>query len=269
MKLSLKLVTLMVCLASMAMAGVVFEVETKDHDQSPVKSTAWVENGNLKMGIPSARSKQSGTVIYRGDRREMVVVDHERKSYMVIDAAMIKSVAGQVDMAMNRMQDMLKNVPESQRAAIEKMMKEKMPVQSKPKRPKDTMTKTGERAKVNGYPCVKYIASRGDRKTREIWVTDWDNIEGGDEAVEAFEGLSDFFEEIMKFGDSSSMGSMSDNLFAHLKELNGFPVSTKDFGEDGSLDSESNLRSAKRTRLDPAEFEPPSGYKRRSMPGRR
>ena len=54
-----------------------------------------------------------------------------------------------------------------------------------------------------------------------------------------------------------------------MKELGGFPVVTSEFGEDGSLEGESALRSAKRQTIDPDAFEPPSGYKRQEMlPGR-
>ncbi len=267
MKGYLKWAALMLACASVATAGVVFEIETKDHGQSPEETTAWVEGKNLKMEIPSSTTGGSGTAIFRGDRREMVVVDHDDKSYMVVDGEMLAGIAGQLGQVMSQMQDALKNVPEGQRAAIEKMMKEKMPPQAKPKRPRDTIAKTGERAKHNGYPCVKYEVSRQGKKVRELWVTDWSNVEGGEEAMEAFKSMAEFFEEMLDaFGDMGN-ASMSSNMFVQLREIDGFPVVTREFDDDGSLESESTLRSSKRRTLDPADFEPPAGYKRRSMGG--
>ena len=52
-----------------------------------------------------------------------------------------------------------------------------------------------------------------------------------------------------------------------MKQIDGFPVVTSGLGADGSVEDESSLRSARRRTLDPADFEPPSGYKRRSMLG--
>jgi hypothetical protein len=52
-----------------------------------------------------------------------------------------------------------------------------------------------------------------------------------------------------------------------MKELGGFPVVTRDFGNDGALKVETVLRSAKRQTIEPSAFEPPSGYKRQEMFG--
>ncbi len=51
-----------------------------------------------------------------------------------------------------------------------------------------------------------------------------------------------------------------------MKELGGFPVVTREFDDyDGSLEGETALRSARRQTLDPDAFEPPKGYRLRSM----
>ena len=55
------------------------------------------------------------------------------------------------------------------------------------------------------------------------------------------------------------------HAFDELDQLGGFPVLTREFGDDGSLEAESVLKSARRQTLDPDAFEPPSGYKRQSM----
>ena len=153
--------------ASPLWAGVVFEVETTYRDR--VESTATsVEGRNLKMEIASKSQRDKGEMIYRGERREMVVVDHEDKSYVVMDEEAMKQIAGQVGQAMAQMQEALKNVPEGQREMVEKMMKERMPQAQAPQRPKSELKKTSERATHNGYPCVKYEVQRGGRKVREL-----------------------------------------------------------------------------------------------------
>ncbi len=127
---------------------------------------------------------------------------------------------------------------------------------------------TGEKAKKAGYPCVKYVVTRDGVMIAELWVTDWSNVEGGQEIMGVFKDMGDFVREMME-SVSAGLGPMAGQLdqgfLGLMSEVDGFPVVTRQFEDDGSLDSESILRSARRQKLDPAEFEPPSGYKRRQM----
>ncbi|MCH9651578.1 MAG: DUF4412 domain-containing protein [Deltaproteobacteria bacterium] len=252
--------------------GVVFEVETTDHEQSSPKAETTevaAEGKNLKMNIRSGNRGSDGDMIFRGDRREMVVIDHDDKSYYLMDEETLSSIAGQVNQALSQVQEALKQVPEDQRAMVEKMMKQHLPGETEKREP-PKLRKTSERAEKGGYPCLKYEVSRDDQKIRELWVTDWSQIEGGGEAKEAFQSLAGFFAEMMEsFESVSGTGGfpshLEDNPFAYMKDLDGFPVVTRELGDDGSLESESVLRSSQRRSLDPEEFEPPSGYKRRTM----
>jgi hypothetical protein len=252
-----------------AFAGVVFEIETKHHE-SGLKATAYTyaEGRNLKMDILAGEGGSGkGSVIYLGDRREVVVVDDDDKTYTVVDEESMQQIASQVSGVMDQMQEALKNVPKEQRTAVEEMMKQRMPSQM-PERSKSVLRKTSDRTDKHGYPCVRYEILHDGHKIRELWVTDWSNVEGGREAVDAFEGLAGFFTELLDsipdFGDG---GPGVDQAFEHLKEIGGFPVVSLGFAEDGSLEDESSLRSSRRQTLDPATFEPPAGYKRRSMLG--
>lgn len=253
--------------ASQVSAGVVFEIETKDHKSSDSGVVqAFVEGKNLKMLITSSDSLKSNEMIFRGENREMVVVDHDGQSYMVIDEAMINSIGEQLRGVEAQMREALKNVPPEQRAMMEKMMKGRMPPQAGLARSRVELRRTSESGNKNGYPCVKYEAVLDGQKVREVWVTPWDNVEGGDEAAEAFEAMAEFFTEMRdsmpRFGRDENE---NDNPFEDMKELNGFPVLTYEYATDGSLESESALNSSARRTLDMEEFEPPSGYKRQQM----
>ena len=267
------LLLLAALLATPLAAGVVYEIEVIDHEQTPPKTEsiqAAVEGHNLKMGIASQGRGSQGEMIFRGDRREVVVIDNDNQTFTVIDEAALQQIAGQVGAAMSQMQEALKNVPEDKRAMFEQMMKERMPqAQQVPKRPTTELEKTNERGTKNGYPCVKYEVHQEGRKLRELWVTDWSNIEGGEQTVDAFEDMADFFREMLdsipNLGGGQGPPGMENHVFEHMKELGGFPVVTREFDDDGSLEGESALRSARRRTLDPADFEPPAGYKRQEM----
>ena len=271
----LHIVLAAVLAATPLFAGVVFEMETKDHDSSPprMESIAMLVDGRNLKSEPGASDRNSqSTMIYRGDRREMVVIDHGNESYFVMDRETMKAMSGQMSQAMKQMQEALKKVPAEQRAMVEKMMKQRMPAMQPPRRPAGELRKTADRADLHGYPCVKYEVLREGRKIRELWVTDWSNVEGAGEVAGVFRDMAAFFSEMLEsFSSGAGPGlsqTVGDNVFRHMNELDGFPVVTKNYGNDGSLTGESALRSAKHRAVDPAEFEPPAGYKRREMMGR-
>lgn len=267
-------VWVLACLAvSPLTAGVVYEVEVTSHEASQTTTEmieTQVEGLNLKMGIASKGSGTAGEMIFRGDRREMVVVDNDQQTYMVIDEATIDRVAGQLNSVMAQMEEALKNVPEDRRAMVEQMMKQRMPAAAEVATDEGSgsvLERTGERADKNGYPCVKYVVSRDGKKLRELWVTDWSNVDEDGEAAEVFEEMADFFRQLMEAIPKMGPGGapLDDNFFEHMKELGGFPVVTLEFDDEGGLESQAALRSARRMTLDPDAFEPPSGYKRQTM----
>jgi len=283
-KLFLSLVSSTI-LAMNAYAGVVFQVETTYHSGSPGVETSEmsVEKPNLKMEIMSGENSagQKEEVIFRGDRREMVVINHEEQYYMVVDPDKIQKmgaeVSGQIDQAMKELETHIEGLDPKQQAMINEMLKGQGGVggvglpgaMAPPKRIASEYRKTSQRASKQGYPCVKYEVFKGGEKVQELWVTDWDNVKGSDEVEAAFEGLEKFLEEMMEsvgempgFGDGfigTSDGSV--NIFS---KIDGFPVVTREF-EGGELESETVLKSVSERDLDPDAFEPPKGYRLRTM----
>jgi hypothetical protein len=166
-----------------------------------------------------------------------------------------------------QMAEAMKNVPPEQRAMVERMMKGRMPEQA-PKGPVTELVRTSESADKNGYPCVKYNVLADGREVRQLWVTDWKNLEGGEDASRVFLEMSDFFSAMLE-SVSQFSGLMAEdtarNAFAQLKELNGFPVVTEELAGDGSVANRSVLHSTREQAFEPDDFEPPAGYKMRSM----
>lgn len=257
-----------VLMATPAFAGVVYEVETKDFSSSPARvfdAEMVVEGRSLKMGVEADKGGTANDMIFRGDRREMIVVDHDSRSYFVMDEATLKELAAKLNEVTAMMEQAMANVPESQRAMVEKMMKQRMPQQAAPRETSE-LRKTGDRDTVNGYPCVRYELWRGGLRVSELWVTDWSNIEGGPETTQAFQEMSEFFKEMLdSIPQFAGGGEVADTAFEHMKEMNGFPVVTREFADDGSLERMVRLKSATRRTIDPTAFEPPTGYKRKDM----
>ncbi len=284
---TLILLVLLALAGSPLLAGVVFQVETTYHSGSPGRgpegSTMSVEGKNLKMEILPGQGGSAGGVkdeaIFRGDRRQMVAVDHRDQTYMVIDGEAVKNLGGQVQgqmqQAMKELEKQLEGLDPKQREMMEKMLKGKMgqmggAAGAPPQAPASEFRNTGERATRQGYPCVRYDVLRGGEKFQELWVTDWSNVKGGEEVAGAFREMASFYGELMdSFKDM--MGPGAGNFFPAdrnpveaFTQIDGFPVVTRDF-EGGELESETVLESVTERDLDPDAFEPPKGYRLRTM----
>lgn len=252
-------------------AGVVYEIEVTGPDGAEMvsDSTFSVQDNLVKVVGADAGEKFNGEMIFRGDRREMLVVNHDEMSYLVMDEATIQQLAAQVNEAMAAMEQALASVPEGQREKFRQMMQSKMPNAGAERVPSE-LRNTGESDTIRGYPCVRYEIWRGGIRTRELWVTDWSNVEGGEQVAAGFQEMADFFKQMLD--GLSAMGDMggfsegfTDSSFEHLKEMNGFPVVSREYDENGALQGMAALKSATLQTLDPADFEPPTNYKRQDL----
>lgn len=267
-------IALALCVSLPAVAGTLFEIETQDHAQNPPRAATTrvaVEGRRMTMEIaPGAQNQRGGAMLFHGDRREMAILNHDDRSFMVFDAATMRQLAGQMNQAFGQMQEAMRNVPDNQRAAVEQMMKSRGGRSNAPAGSPTEVRRMNQTAEVYGYPCQLYEVRRDGRKIRDLWVTDWNNIEGGRELAPAFADLAQFQQELMSALPQMGGGTeaLEDNPFTAMREINGFPVATRDYNEDGSVKSETALRSAKSQRLGPETFQPPAGYQQRNLLGR-
>ena len=268
------------CAVTPAVAGVVYTIETTFPDGSGKDTTTGtmsVEGGNLRMQLVDAKKGRNTEMIFRhwGDPhenlngkhtgREMVMVNHDDKTYIVLDEATMQQLAAQINQAMSAMEQAMAAVPESQRAKMKEMMKGRMPMQMDQREPSE-LKKTGVGDTVNGYPCSMNEVWRGSTRERAMCVTAWANIEGSEEVVDVFRDMSAFLKEMLdSLPEVGGMRNMADESFAYLEELNGFPVMTRELDDDGSVEFQSTLVASKTASLPTTDFEPPKGYKRQEL----
>ncbi len=263
MKMTFFVVTLLIAALS-ASAGVVYEVES-NYGDTATKAGIAVSGLQMKMDVASGEKDWNGYMLFNGDSREMIVVNHDNKSYFVIDQEQLKKLAGTINQAMASMEQALAAMPESQRAKMEKMMKSRMPDMGTPREPSE-LKKTGASDSVNGFDCEVYEVWRSGLRERELCVTDWNNVAGGRQVADVFYEMGEFMTEMLdslpKMGNA---GSIADAAYEHLKEMDGFPVRTLEYGDDGVLDGQSMLISSREADFEPSDFEPPKGYKRQDI----
>jgi hypothetical protein len=272
MRYALKLLVLAVALFSyQALAGAILNTETKEYHVDPpaIGTTKMLADGNLlRVEINSLSSEEDGLLIYRGDRNELIVADNERLEYYVIDEVTMNQMAAQISGAMKQVEQMLKSMPPEERAMAEQMMKQQMPGLQPAQETPSTLRKTGKSDTINGFDCDFFEVMQGGKKTREMCVAAWDDIEGGQEAAEAMIGMGNFFARMHDaFAETAGTNFMGpqQEVFAQMRELGGFPVYARDYDDTGALEGESSLQSSRAEAIDAALFEPPEGYRRQEM----
>ena len=69
-------------------------------------------------------------------------------------------------------------------------------------------------------------------------VASWDDIDGGRESTDAMMAIADFFsgirDAVTAAGGMTALDQQQE-MFAHMKDLQGFPVSSKSFDDAGAL----------------------------------
>lgn len=252
-------------------ADSILEIQSTEFSQGePIVGTVQIStSGNdARIEIISVTSAEAGGIIFHGDRNEMIILDHAQGNYMVIAQERMNAMASQVSQAMTQMQEALAAMPPEQRAMAEQMMQQRFPAEA-PARSPDTINDLGSTGEVAGLECRNYEVVRDGRKVRELCVSDWDDIEGGQETADALKGVAAFFEGIRQAYSGAGGMDVFDRqqeLFGHMNELNGYPVLYRDFSATGALERQSILTSAREEDVSPDYFEPPEGYHLQELP---
>ncbi len=247
-------------LPAAAAGGAVLEFETTDAGDGASTTRVSAEGGSSRIETVAGTEDAAG-MIFDGERGAMLILDHDRREYSVLDEATLQQMATQVGSAMQQMREALEDMPPEQRAMAERMMKQQMP---EAQAEASMLEETGETDSINGFDCRWYEVTESGRKTTELCVASWSEIDGGEEAAGPMRRMAAFFQEMARqFSEAAGMDVMGrqESLFAHLEEVDGYPVLVRDLRADGGVRSETRLTSAETADVDPALFEPPADYR--------
>ncbi len=257
-------------LASLSHAGSVIEFETIEHAAgSPLSGTVKLSTQGSMTRLDIDSTGGDAGLIFDAGKGELVVLDYAAKKYYLMTREQMDAMAIQVSDAMRQMEEALAAMPPEQRAMAEQLMKGRMPQQAPAEvKPVSSISKTGSSGSVAGLECDNYEVSQAGRKIRDMCVTPWDEIDGGRESTEAMMAIADFFsgirDAVTAAGGMTALDHQQE-MFAHMKDLNGFPVSSKSFDDAGALTSESRLISSESVNLAPGDFAPPAGFQQQEM----
>lgn len=257
--------------ATPSFADSILEFQSTEFSQGqPIVGTVQISTSgsDARLEIISVSSAEAGGMIFHGDRKEMIFLDHAGGKYIVVDQDRMNAMASQVSRAMSQMKESVAAMSPEQRALAEQMMQQQLPVDT-PQQSVDTINDLGSHGEVAGIECRNYEVIRDGRKVRELCVSDWDDIEGGQETAAALKGVADFFEGMRQaYSGAGAMEAFDrqQELFGHMNELDGYPVLYRDFSASGALERQVVLTSAREEGLSPGFFEPPASYSIQEMP---
>lgn len=260
---SLATMILMIIFSSPLRAGEIIELITKDINGSEAKENAMqfvFSNGFIKM-----KSDQNNEMIFNNSAKNMTIISHDQKSYMVLDQDSISSAKSQIDQVMEQA---LANVPAEQRAMVEKMMKQRMPQMAQspaaPEPMKTDIRRTSRNDTINEYDCVFYEVYRNEQKQGEYCVSSWSELGTGDNIETSFKNMGEFMEGMLQqFSDMAPI-RMDNNPFSYMKDIGGFPVFSRQYS-NGNAIQETTLSSITQSAIDDAVFQIPEGYQTQSF----
>ena len=267
-------------LAAPLAAGTIVNVERRDlPDGTPSPLVITVE-GDL---VSIRGAADDGRVIFRGDRQQMLIVDDKEKSYMALDEAMVDGIAKQLDAATRQMEAAIAKLPADQQAMARRLMEQ----QQQPPPPQlrtpataaraeaaladgEQVQRTAESGTRGGYQCTKYEVFEKGVKVRELWVTNWDSVEGHAELEAAMQSMDQFIGKLTaSFGKLGGAGSQMGGASVERwwwHGIPGMPVVTTDF-ESGTATEESTVKSIEASNVPSSTFEVPADYKEKKIGG--
>ena len=224
-----------------ALAGTVMEMTQKNTAGEPTdRARVTIDGSRLRMDLEIRGDKPANSVIFRGDREELMLLDHGKAQAMVIDRATLDRLSAQLGAAMKEMEQAMAGMPPEQRKMMEQMMQGRMKGMMESAPPLE-VSKTSETGTTNGYPWVRYEMTRGGDKFQDLLVTDWSNLDAKASDFEVFQEMAKFFQSFLE-GFGSKMPTFAENPF------------------NGSPAGETELTSVKSEDVAGALFENP-GYK--------
>ena len=251
------LATLVFCAS--AHAGVTLDLVRSDANGKELERThVSSQGGKLRMDTDGGQFSSDVSMIFLGDR--FLVIDHDEKTYIIMDEAMLNEVSAKMNDALKQMEAQLAQMPPEQRAMAEQMMKSQLSALSGTDSAGPPRVEAVGPGEWNGRPCTRYAVYEGAEKSQDVCAAPLEQVEGADEMIEAFMGMAEFVQKLTESLPGPLAASLSANPGAVMDQINGFPIHSVEYS-GGERSAESRLESIEEGALDGAMFEAPSGYR--------
>jgi len=253
------IIVLVLAITSTASAGVRLDLVRTDASGAETdRNEIFSQGGKLRIDSGGGPFSSDVSMIFLGDR--FLVIDHDEKSYIVMDEAMLTAMSAKMSEAMEQMQAQLAKMPPEQRAMAEQMMKGQMAalanLESAPP-PRVEPIGPGE---WEGTPCTRYAVFEGPDKSQDVCAAPLNHIDGAADMMQAFMGMAKFVQKLSESLPGPLAASLSANPGAVMDQIDGFPIHAVEY-RLGEPAGESRLESIREQELSDSEFSAPEGYR--------
>ena len=244
-----------------SVSGIVMDQVRYELNDSGKKDKGVLLIQNNKMLFKDTTNNVS--TLFDFDRDRMVVLDHNRKTYTVIDP---KVFVKEVEAYTKKMEELrkkhLENLPPEQREMVEKLIKEREAKNNPGNKPFVISIKDREKTeKIAGYPSKKYDVMYNENLNEEIWLTKDLGIQKELDINKMSNLMSEFKKVNKRLGDNTVK---NEEAFINLFRNGGFPMKTIDhsFGESVYVEEVVDVNQKD---IPSSEFDLPTGYEERTV----
>lgn len=246
-------------LAGSVQAGVALDmVRTDTSGEETERNEIFAQSGMLRIDSGGGPFSSAVSMIFLGDK--FLVVDHDEKSYIVMDEAMLDAVSSKISEAMKQMEAQLANMPPEQRAMAEQMMQSQMSGMMGEQESAPMRVEAIGPGEWGGRNCTRYAVFIGPEKSQDVCAAPLDQVDGAADMMEAFRGMAKFVKKLTESLPGPLAASISDNPGAVMEQIDGFPVHSVEY-QYGQATGEVSLQSIKEQELEASVFTAPDGYK--------
>lgn len=224
-------------------------------------STMSVQGEDLAMEFADPRSGASGSMVFLGGTPEWIMNDDQNRRYIRMTEADIDRLGEQMKAMLAQVEQMLEQIPAGQREAIMKAGGGAFPgmeLLESGGLPVIEMRETGETDTKMGYPVERLDMYVGERRTQEMWVTDWSNVKGVAEVRTVFAAFANMMKSFLEAMPSSMFGEGGMANFMDFDR--GVPIVSYELDEEGNPTVETVTDSFEEADIDRGIFGPKPGY---------
>jgi hypothetical protein len=250
--------TILALACSAAHAGTTLETVNRDlADGRATTINTWAQNGMMRVETQPTES----TMVFKDDT--IYVINHQDKSYFVMDRASMKRMADQVNPMLKMLQERMKDMTPEQRAQMEKMMGGSVPGMGGAEK-KQEIKRTARADKIGGHSCTYVEVLEDGVLTDEMCIVPGTALKGSDELLASAKKMANLMKEMMSGMDAPWLQQMAQKQMHNFESLGGIPVLSRHF-DAGKPRSETTLTSIRSESLGAATFEVPAGYTKKDM----
>lgn len=258
--------TISTCGAAVLMAGQLHAADgivitqTTTTSGKPRTSRVQITKDRMRTEMASA-SGDAEAVVFDGPRQVLWIINYDKKTYTELTKADVERIGGQVNDAMAKLQEQLKNLPPERRAQMELLMKGRgLPGMSANGPAKTEYRRTGT-DKVSKWPCVKYEGYRDNQKTTELCTVDPGALGVGPADFEVTRQVGEFFKGLAP--------QMADRMFTIGTADQGFtgiPVRRLTTSQAGAVEILTELNDVARQNIPDSAFVLPPDLTKSATP---